>query len=101
MKCQEVQNRFIPFIDDQLSIRELEAFLKHMEECDNCREEYDVYYTMIMGMRYLESDSVKELQIDSVQKLKSAQDYLMKYRILYLEKIILFVMICLGILILL
>lgn len=101
MNCREVQNHFIPFIDDQLSIPDLEAFLKHMESCENCREEYDVYYTMIMGMRYLDSDSTKELQIDSEQKLHSAQDYLWKYKIVYVEKILFLVMLCIGALILL
>ena len=56
---------------------------------------------MIMGMRYLESDNSKtEFKIDSEQKLKSAEDYLIKYRILYAEKIILFIVICIGAIIL-
>ena len=97
MKCKEIQRKYIPFIDDNLSIRELDEFLKHLQTCKNCREEYDIYYTMIMGMRYLESDNSKtEFKIDSEQKLKSAEDYLIKYRILYAEKIILFIVICIG-----
>ena len=101
MKCKEVQSKYIPFIDDQLSIHELEEFLKHLRSCKNCREEYDIYYTMIMGMRYLESDSSKtKFTIDSEQKLKSAEDYLIKYRILYAEKILIFIVICIGAIIL-
>lgn len=96
MDCREVQKVFIPFIDDQLSIRDLEAFLKHMETCENCREEYDVYYTMIAGMRYLESDSADAFRFDSKQKLQSAEDYLMKYKILFAEKIIIFVLMCIA-----
>ena len=56
---------------------------------------------MIMGMRYLESDSSKtKFTIDSEQKLKSAEDYLIKYRILYAEKILIFIVICIGAIIL-
>lgn len=51
--------KIYPFIDDKLSKRELDAFLHHMEECPDCKEEYDIYYTMIMGMRYLEEDNRK------------------------------------------
>ena len=97
MKCKEIQSKYIPFIDDKLSIHELEEFLKHLRSCKNCREEYDIYYTMIMGMRYLESDSSKtKFTIDSEQKLKSAEDYLIKYRILYAQKKLIFIVICIG-----
>ncbi|MDO4167857.1 MAG: zf-HC2 domain-containing protein [Eubacteriales bacterium] len=96
MDCREIQKSFIPFIDDKLSIRELEAFLKHMESCQNCREEYDIYYTMIAGMRYLESDNMEAFRFDSWQKLQSAEDYLIKYKIVLAEKIIIFVLLCLG-----
>ena len=102
MDCKEVQKKFIPFMDDKLSIRELEAFLKHIDECEACRAEYDVYYTMIMGMRYLENDNndnKTELIFDSEEKLQSAQEYLIKYKILYLEKIILLLLFGIGVII--
>ena len=31
--CMETQKHVIPFIDDQLSISDLDAFLYHMEHC--------------------------------------------------------------------
>ncbi len=96
MDCREIQKWFIPFIDDKLSIQDLETFLKHMETCENCREEYDIYYTMIAGMRYLESDNAEAFRFDSWQKLQSAEDYLIKYKIVLAEKIIIFVLLCLG-----
>lgn len=101
MKCKEVQSKYIPFIDDKLSIRELEEFLEHLKTCKNCREEYDIYYTMIMGMRYLESDNSRaEFKINSEQKLQSAEDYLVNYRILFAEKMLFFIVICIGAIIL-
>ncbi len=101
MECKDVQQKFIPFIDDQLCIRDLDAFLQHISECEECREEYDVYYTMIMGMRYLdEEETGTQFKIDSGQKLRSAADYLMKYRILLVEKLLLFGVICIGVILL-
>lgn len=100
MKCREVQSRLIPFIDDQLSVHELDAFLQHMDSCANCREEYDVYYTMLMGMRYLESDSAGELRMDSEKKLRAAEDALLKYKIVFVVKIILLVIIFIGVMVL-
>ena len=67
--CMETQKHVIPFIDDQLSISDLDAFLYHMEHCPDCKEEYDVYYTLLMGMRFLESDNMSALKMDSEQKL--------------------------------
>ena len=94
MDCREVQKSFIPFIDDQLSIRDLEAFLNHLESCENCREEYDVYYTMIAGMRYLESDNPDAFRFGSGQKLESAQEYLLQYKVVFVEKLIVFLLLC-------
>lgn len=97
MQCKDVQNKFIPFINDELNQKELKEFLGHIHQCKNCYEEYDIYYTMIMGMRYLESDNNKtELKIDSGQKIREVEDYLLQYKILQCEKIILLVVLCIG-----
>ena len=57
---------------------------------------------MIMGMRYLESDKNKtELKIDSGQKIREVEDYLLQYKILQCEKIILLVVLCIGLVLLL
>ena len=69
MECKEIQKLFIPFIDDKLSVSDLAAFLDHMDTCKECREEYDIYYTVIMGMRYLdERQNISEFKLDSEQK---------------------------------
>ncbi|MDD7402315.1 MAG: zf-HC2 domain-containing protein [Butyribacter sp.] len=97
MECREVQKKYIPFIDDMLSVKDLEAFLAHMDACPDCREEYDVYYTMIMGVRYLD-DNIKSTDwVSSDRKLEYARQYLHKYRIRKLEKFILFAAMCIGI----
>lgn len=102
MECKEIQKLFIPFIDDKLSVSDLAAFLDNMDTCKECREEYDIYYTVIMGMRYLdERQNISEFKLDSEQKLHSAADYLLKYRILLLEKYILLAVLCIGVILLL
>jgi len=100
MDCKEVQKKYIPFIDNELRAGELEAFLKHLEECQDCREEYDFYYTMIMGMRYLEEESEKNW-MDSEGRLRSAQEYLKRRRIIYLGKMVFLAVLCIGCMILL
>lgn len=98
MRCREAQQKFIPFIDDELSVGDLDGFLEHLEYCEECMEEYDIYYTLLMGMRYLdEENGGSRFRIDSGQKLRSARDYLMKYRILHIEKLLLLLAICMGV----
>lgn len=97
MNCHEVQKRYIRFIDDKLSVKELDAFLKHMSTCTDCFEEYDIYYTMIMGTRYLEKDTYKGTDwVDAKEKLKYAKEYLVHHRIRRFEKIIILFLLCLG-----
>lgn len=102
MECKEIQQKYIPFIDDKLSKKELDAFLHHMEECSDCREEYDIYYTMIMGMRYLEEDNLKSTDwVNSEEKLQYAQEYLKHFRIMRIQKIVLMLILCVAIVLLL
>ena len=100
MDCIEVQESYIPFIDNELRMGELDAFLRHLGECQDCREEFDIYYTMIMGMRYLEEESEKNW-VGSEEKLRDAQEYLTRCRIMYLGKIAFLAVLCIGCMILL
>ena len=33
MQCKDVQNKFIPFINDELNQKELKEFLGHIHQC--------------------------------------------------------------------
>ncbi len=99
VRCKDVQAKFMPFIDGKLDAKELEKFTRHVRGCRECREEYDIYYSMIMGMRYLESDGLGEFKIDAEQQLKEAEDYLLKYKILQAEKMVLLVIFLAGVII--
>ncbi|MDO5156598.1 MAG: zf-HC2 domain-containing protein [Eubacteriales bacterium] len=56
MTCLEAQSNIIAYIDHKLEKEEKIAFLKHIKCCDNCREELEIYYTMIVGMRQLDEN---------------------------------------------
>ena len=44
MTCQEAERLVTPYIRDELAGDELEAFLNHIDECPNCREELEIYF---------------------------------------------------------
>lgn len=99
MDCRKAQKQYIEFINDKLDIWDLAKFLKHMENCEDCREEYDIYYMMIEGMRFLENEQ-KEKMPDSLQKLQYAKEYLIKYRIYKIEKWVIFALVLAGVVLL-
>ena len=44
MTCMEAEKMVIPYINDQLSVTELEDFIEHIKTRENCREEGDPLY---------------------------------------------------------
>ena len=57
MNCKEAEALVMPYIRNQLTDEELEGFLEHIDECANCREELEIYYTVDVGIRQLDMDT--------------------------------------------
>lgn len=55
MTCREAEKLIMPFIDMKLDEEELESFLIHVSTCPDCREELEIYYTVSLGLRQLDS----------------------------------------------
>ena len=93
MECIKVQKQIIPFVNDCLNKRDLENFLNHIKSCESCKEEYDVYYTLLMGMRLLEEDSIAgTFHLDADEKLYDAKRHLWRARAKVLGKWLLFIL---------
>lgn len=56
MTCLEVQSKLIAYIDNTLEKDEKIDFLRHIQCCEECKEELNIYYTMIEGMRQLDGN---------------------------------------------
>ena len=94
-ECSQMQSKYIPFLDNELKGKELEGFLEHLHGCQDCREEYDIYYTMMAGIRYLEDDMPKGSKwLDSREKLEQAAWELQCYKLRYILKVSLLACIC-------
>lgn len=52
--CEEVLNNISLYIDNELSLKELEEFEKHIAQCDNCRKELEDIKEMIFSLNNLE-----------------------------------------------
>lgn len=56
MTCREAESLVLPFIHDELDDDVAEEFLEHIDGCDDCREELEIYYTVEAGIRQLDDD---------------------------------------------
>ena len=54
LSCREVEKMVMPYIDEALGEEELDEFLEHIEDCESCREELEIYYTVSVGLRQLD-----------------------------------------------
>ncbi|WWR17209.1 zf-HC2 domain-containing protein [Lachnospiraceae bacterium JLR.KK008] len=72
MDCKETRKNIYKFIVDELEGKELEKFMKHVTECEECREELSIQYLVTEGMQHLEKESTFDLQSQLEKKMESA-----------------------------
>ena len=73
MDCKELQAKFIPFVDDKLSISDLDAFLHHMDTCEECKEELSIQILVTEGVARLEEGNAFDLQNEIEKRLEEAK----------------------------
>lgn len=57
LTCKAAEKMVMPYIDKQLNDKDLEAFLGHVQHCDSCKEELEIYYTVAFGLHQLDFDT--------------------------------------------
>lgn len=60
------------FINHKLNEADEKAFIEHIRSCKDCREELEIYYIMLIGMRQL--DEGEELTADFKKRLTDEID---------------------------
>lgn len=55
LTCRQAEKMVLPYINYQLDEKKLEAFLNHVRVCSSCKEELEIYYTVYVGLRQLDS----------------------------------------------
>lgn len=84
MKCEEALTKIDAYINDNLSHKELEEFLEHIKSCPECYDELETYYTISVGMKYLEEEKLESYNIPKMLKedLREKEHFLRRRRIL-------------------
>ena len=57
MNCQNAQSMVLNFINNKLDKEETKEFIEHIRSCKDCWEELEIYYTVSLGLRQLDSGS--------------------------------------------
>lgn len=73
MDCKRVVKRIPAFIQDELSIRELEAFLQHIDRCKECQEELTIQLLVTEGLVSLEAGDDFDIKQEMDQKMQLAR----------------------------
>ena len=97
MTCSEAQSYITPFINDKLDSKQIEEFLIHIEKCEDCKEELEVYYTLLTGMKQLEeeSDLSSDCHLAFENKLKKEEEKIINKKIISIRKrVVLIILIC-------
>ena len=55
--CREAERLVMPYINGSITDEELKEFLKHIETCEECREELEIYFTVDVGIRQLDQET--------------------------------------------
>ena len=94
LQCLKATKMIPAFIADELSHRELEQFMEHIEECENCREELSIQFLVEVGLNSLEAGNTFDLQEELNTALEEARKKVKIYRFFRHG---LFILECIGI----
>lgn len=94
LQCLQATKMIPGFIDRELSYRELEEFMEHMEECESCKEELSIQFLVEVGLNSLEAGNTFDLQEELNIALEEAERKVHIYRFLRRS---FFVLECIGI----
>ena len=68
MDCRTVQQKIMPYIERKLSDAELEEFLDHVQHCEDCSEELEVYFTVYYALQRLDADDTESFDMQEILK---------------------------------
>ncbi len=71
----EAQSKIVAFIEDKLDSGETLEFVRHIRSCENCAEELEIYYTLLVGMKQLDEDQELSTDFKSQMEKKLNMEY--------------------------
>ncbi len=80
MNCKDFEKMIPDFMEEKLNPKTLQQFVRHYDECENCREELAIQFLVMEGIQRLEEGSAFDLQSELDQRLDAARGRIRIYR---------------------
>lgn len=92
MNCNEAQRLINRFIKEELELEQKMEFLNHVKTCPECKEELEVYYILLIGMKQLDGESVFQTNLHGAfeEHLKKIEESYHKKKLRFVQKSVLF-----------
>ena len=84
MNCKEFERLIPDFVSDKLDNQDLKRFIRHMDRCEDCREELTIQFLVTEGMQRLEDGMAFDLQRELQQRLEEAKKHV-RHRDIFLR----------------
>lgn len=83
MNCIEARRMVTPFVKRELSDRETEQFLKHVEHCSDCMDELNIYFTVYKALNMLDSEQHHEYDFEKMlgEEIHAARLSILRHRV--------------------
>lgn len=72
MDCKDYERQIPNFINQKLDYPTLRKFCKHIETCDNCKEELTIQFLVAEGLQRMEEGESFDLQKELYHRLDEA-----------------------------
>lgn len=73
MDCKEFEKWIPDFISDKMHYSTLKGFFRHMEYCEDCREELNIQFLVTKSLQHLEDGRAFDLQRELNQRLEQSR----------------------------
>lgn len=82
MKCEDAVLKIGDYIKGDMSCGEMEEFIAHVKTCPECYDELETYYTISVGMKFLDDIRQEPYNIPEMlkQDLRKKEKYLRRRR---------------------
>ena len=84
MNCREAEKQIEDFMEDNLSVREVRAFIDHIRKCDSCRDEAEVrmFASVIADPDAGEDLRTYDLNDILDRKIRSVRQWILKVQVI-------------------
>lgn len=73
MDCKEFEKWIPDYISDKLNYRTLKDFCRHMDYCEDCREELNIQFLVRESLQHLEDGKAFDLQRELTWRLEQSR----------------------------